>query len=76
MRQSAEPEAEKQKTVRLNQVNVVTVVLDWRVFDQQNEEAVADQAAVVMQAVFAFVSMMLEFEGVIEGKVASAVVTA
>lgn len=28
MRQSAEPEAEKQKTVRLNQVNVVTVVLD------------------------------------------------
>ena len=45
-------------------------------FDQQNEEAVADQAAVVMQAAFAFVSMMLEFEGVIEGKVASAVVTA
>lgn len=36
----------------------------------------ADQAAVVMQGVFAFVSRRLEFEGVIEGKVVSAVVTA
>lgn len=43
--------------------------------DQQNEEAVADLAAVVMQGVVAFVSKKLEFEGVIEGKVASVEVT-
>lgn len=44
-------------------------------FDQQNEEAVVDLAAVVMQGVLAFVSKKLEVEGVIDGKVASAEVT-
>jgi hypothetical protein len=75
MRQSAEPEAEKQTTVHPNHVTVEMMVLDWRVFDQQNEEAVVDLAAVVMQGVLAFVSKKLEVEGVIDGKVASAEVT-
>lgn len=41
------------------------------VFDQKNEKVVPGQAALL----FVCVSMMLEFEGAVEGKVANAEVT-
>lgn len=69
---SAEPEAEIQTTVHSSQVAVVRVEADLRAFDQLNEEVVADQAAVLMQGTFVSGSKMLNFEGVIVKKVATA----
>lgn len=47
-------------------------MLDWMVFDQQNEEIEPDQAAVL----FVCACMMPTFEGAVGGVVANAEVTA